>query len=879
MSDELQQQVAAHERRFLRPRRADLDELAAALGVRGSDAGEVVWARAIAAGRVPASFADDPDRGFHCSSRGVGAAPDTGQSALLFASDPDGMLDAEAHARKLVSRFAAWGGPAARRVVWRVAHNPIDDPRVEPPSLGLLAGVLERLRSTLGGGQRIYEPRHTHHRFQPIVEALMWSRRWSSELPNPFEPWLSLSLTGYLFHGVRRRRDGEPTIELAAPFPAPEWLDPRHGEVPRAVWSNRLTGLRLSCMRGDVGGLQRGLALRGAPGDDEPGQPRLIHFAAYGGPPVLEQLAAAGRIELDARDVDGRTALMLAAGLPASGPTGAHEAEVATPVSEYVGAAACTWLIAAGAEPEARDHQGWTALHWAVAHNRARCVEALLAAGLDVDATDHRGRTPAMLAVQWLTRTGENEMLGLLLRAGADADHRDAHGWTVLHVLAATSQSSRDRNLARRLVEAGARPSRDRAGRSPADIYAWRGSTAVDGGPLDARTAVAAGPGLTPPSFEARLVARLLDQRVPEPRDPAAAAPNEPGSPELDDWRVWADWLESRGDPRGELVACELAMIGVGGSKRRRMQAQLDALRQRLTPVTQLGLDCADALAPVRTTSIQLGWTHGFVTSARLSSVHAPPSRTERFMEEHVLEAATRLLELEPLLAELCLDVYRDSVWRELIAGLAALAPRTNLRRLMLESLPAELPELDALPRVFPRVRSLHLTGFAKLRGGHLRWPGLTHLRVRHGTASEWVQGNVALSFDVPQLTHLDLALSISSRTHADELSGTAATLAKLGDLAHLRLSPLAQDFAAALLPSPLIARLRTLELAGVRGSALDVVLAHAGTLRTLARVRICVTPTVASQRMRLIEQLREALPNLEFDGSGRKWPPFGAWR
>jgi hypothetical protein len=92
-------------------------------------------------------------------------------------------------------------------------------------------------------------------------------------------------------------------------------------------------------VRGDVGFLRGVLPHLGS--EDLPGQPRLIHFAVYGGPAVLELLAEHDRLELEARDRDGRTALMLAAALPNSGPAGASPDALEVPLSEIVAAQSC----------------------------------------------------------------------------------------------------------------------------------------------------------------------------------------------------------------------------------------------------------------------------------------------------------------------------------------------------------------------------------------------------------------------------------------------------------------------------------------------------------------------------------------------------------
>jgi hypothetical protein len=612
-------------------------------------------------------------------------------------------------------------------------------------------------------------------------------------------------------------------------------------------------------VRGDVGFLRGVLPHLGS--EDLPGQPRLIHFAVYGGPAVLELLAEHDRLELEARDRDGRTALMLAAALPNSGPAGASPDALEVPLSEIVAAQSCRWLLSKGAKLEVRDPQGWTALHWAARAVRPMSTAALIQAQASIDAIDHRGRTALMLALIDRSSPAGEESIDMFLRAGADADARDDHGWTALHYLAASGGGDQ-RSLAQQLLARGARPSRDRAGRSPADLSACRRALERgwlvrrerhDGGPFDARTAVAVGPGPYRLPTEPALAERLLDQLVPAQPDPSRfPGTRRRARPSLDDWQVWADWLQSRGDARGELASTSLACVGLGGRKRRRMLETLAHVGLRTHSSSHAGVHCADALAPVRATPIELTWTHGFLTAAVIRT----PSLG--LASSQVPEIATALLRSEPLLAELRMHVRDEAAWPDLISALASMQPCPRLRRLVLQGLPGALPGLDELAHTLGSVRSLWLIGQGKIHTGRVRWPGLEHLRLRHGATSEWARGNVDLALDMPDLTHLDLALPIGSRTDNEEVVGARRTLDALTSVEHLRLCPLGEDFAAALLGSPTIASLRTLELVSVRGSALDALAGRVELLRRLARVRVSVVPAVAEQRAVLLERLRQ---------------------
>jgi ankyrin repeat protein len=73
-------------------------------------------------------------------------------------------------------------------------------------------------------------------------------------------------------------------------------------------------------------------------------------------------------------------------------------------------------LIKAGAEVNAKDRYGLTALMFAASKGRANFVEALLGEGADVNAKDMYGWTPLMFA----ETAGNTEIAGILEGAGAE---------------------------------------------------------------------------------------------------------------------------------------------------------------------------------------------------------------------------------------------------------------------------------------------------------------------------------------------------------------------------------------------------------------------------------------------------------------------------
>jgi hypothetical protein len=82
----------------------------------------------------------------------------------------------------------------------------------------------------------------------------------------------------------------------------------------------------------------------------------------------------------------------------------------------------------AGANVDAADSQGNTALHLAALHGFADAVAALLSAGADVNKPRQDGRRPLHAAAEH----GHTAALQLLLRAGATVDALSATGETPL---------------------------------------------------------------------------------------------------------------------------------------------------------------------------------------------------------------------------------------------------------------------------------------------------------------------------------------------------------------------------------------------------------------------------------------------------------------
>jgi ankyrin repeat protein len=101
-------------------------------------------------------------------------------------------------------------------------------------------------------------------------------------------------------------------------------------------------------------------------------------------------------------------------------------------------------LIAEKADVNSPQGDGTTALHWAAYNDDVEMAKMLTAAGASVKATTRVGwLTPLFMA----SKNGSAGMVGLLLKAGADANFADEHGTTPLMLAAASGNAEAVRTL------------------------------------------------------------------------------------------------------------------------------------------------------------------------------------------------------------------------------------------------------------------------------------------------------------------------------------------------------------------------------------------------------------------------------------------------
>ena len=140
--------------------------------------------------------------------------------------------------------------------------------------------------------------------------------------------------------------------------------------------------------------------------------------------------------------------LLAAAGAQTAAPTGGHDRGLVDAVRQRDFDAARELLAGGGADVNAPQGDGATALAWAAHWNEIALASSLIAAGASVEAPNDLGVTPLMLAAD----NGSLPMVELLLGAGAGPDTPRPSGDTALMFAARAGSAA----VVERLVAAGA---------------------------------------------------------------------------------------------------------------------------------------------------------------------------------------------------------------------------------------------------------------------------------------------------------------------------------------------------------------------------------------------------------------------------------------
>ena len=92
-------------------------------------------------------------------------------------------------------------------------------------------------------------------------------------------------------------------------------------------------------------------------------------------------------------------------------------------------------LVENGEDPNARDREGWTPLHYTAIFDTPKIIDALVVAGATVDLVDSAGRTPLHFAAV----NGRALVTKALIRVGADVNaDENLEGVSPLHMAASS---------------------------------------------------------------------------------------------------------------------------------------------------------------------------------------------------------------------------------------------------------------------------------------------------------------------------------------------------------------------------------------------------------------------------------------------------------
>jgi hypothetical protein len=120
-------------------------------------------------------------------------------------------------------------------------------------------------------------------------------------------------------------------------------------------------------------------------------------------------------------------------------------------------------LLEHGADPNIKNENGRTPLHWAAREDHVEVARLLLEHGADPNIQDKDGLTPLHVAAFY----GHVEVVELLLEHGADPNIQDKYGDTLLHWAASKGRV----DVVKLLLAHGANPTvKDKDGKTPLDI-------------------------------------------------------------------------------------------------------------------------------------------------------------------------------------------------------------------------------------------------------------------------------------------------------------------------------------------------------------------------------------------------------------------------
>jgi len=217
-------------------------------------------------------------------------------------------------------------------------------------------------------------------------------------------------------------------------------------------------------------------------------------------------------------------------------------------------------------------------------------------------------------------------------------------------------------------------------------------------------------------------------RRNPELEEAIEKAPDN-----LEAYLIYGDWLQSQGDPRGELIALQCAAHHAQGEEATRLKRQASALVRKYTKYL-LG-----PLADKADNEVDVEWQFGFIKSARLAvgDYESDFNVTEAVKQLLALPSARFLRELTFGLA----DFRGENNYDTVIAALAEQRCPT-LQKLFIgdynypddtEISWTQLGNIEPLYKALPNLRSLKLCGGSLELGKAVDLPELREFTVETG--------------------------------------------------------------------------------------------------------------------------------------------------
>ncbi len=299
--------------------------------------------------------------------------------------------------------------------------------------------------------------------------------------------------------------------------------------------------------------------------------------------------------------------------------------------------------------------------------------------------------------------------------------------------------------------------------------------------------------------------------------------------PQVEDhWRVYADWLNAQGDPRGELIACELA------PRTEALEARIAQLRRQADKARLLSLAQVDPLSAIHPPGLapqRFGLRFGFIERFSFDPKRAPGQDLRALLEHRELRFLRRL--------------YLDLRAPTSLSSLLGARPHLGVQTLALRAWPTPEEE-TALRAVFPNLQ--HLTITASPGSTPLSWPDLRSLTLRClGPFSKRAH------CELPALTSLDLGTA-----QGHDSDDAIALLLELPGLQHLRFHARRRESLAKIWQSATGDTLRRLELRLRPNLAEHLLQNHREQILQLEQLRLRLALHHTNERASIIGKCRD---------------------